>query len=345
MSSDSWRERHADRRVGLFVLIALAVLLGAILQAGVLRNWLSPPEQLRVVLPEQGLSGLSPGAPVEILGTKAGEVRGIVINPDATFYADVQINRDMRDFIRRDSVAIIRKQFGVAGAAYLDILRGQGPPLDWDFAVIQATTDRPPTENVGQLVDDLRDRIIPLIEDSHRAIRAIADFAEQLRTPTGELQTMLHNLSIISDRLQKGEGAIGRLLGDGTMGRQLQATVAQANAIVAQIEHVARDVSAVSRTVNAQAQALPTIIANTDRALAATAQVMEELSRSSPAVAGVARNADAASANLPALLVQTQQTTLELERLLVQLRGLWVLGGSGGPEPPAGRLDASEARP
>ena len=46
-----------------------------------------------------------------------------------------------------------------------------------------------------------------------------------------------------------------------------------------------------------------------------------------------------------ALLAQTQQTTLELERLLTQLRGNWLLGGGGEVEPAGTRLPALEARP
>src|SRR5258706_2740015 len=66
------RLRHADEWVGLLVVAAVAAFLGAILHAGVLRDWFRPVSHLRIVLPEAGVAGLSVGADVEVLGTHAG---------------------------------------------------------------------------------------------------------------------------------------------------------------------------------------------------------------------------------------------------------------------------------
>ena len=71
---------YANEAVGALVLIALGLFFAAVLQGGVLRQWFNPTASLRVVLPEQGLSGLAAGAPIEIIGTKAGEVRRIPRN-------------------------------------------------------------------------------------------------------------------------------------------------------------------------------------------------------------------------------------------------------------------------
>ena len=177
----------ANEAVGALVLLALGLFFVAILQGGVLRQWFSPTETLRIVLPEQGLFGLAAGAPVEILGTKAGEVRRIVIDPGQSFYAEADIDDSMQTFVRRDSRAFIRKQFGIAGAAYLEITRGQGEPLDWDYAVVTAEVDRAPTENVGQLIEDLRAKVLPIIDKTDRAVTALAELAESLRAPDGDL--------------------------------------------------------------------------------------------------------------------------------------------------------------
>src|SRR6516164_5688623 len=122
--------RRADQLVGLLVVVAVAIFLGVILQAGVLRDWFRPVSHLRIMLPEAGAAGLSVGADVEILGTQVGTVRRIVISPNQQMYAEAEIDEQARPFIRRDSRALIRKRFVVAGAAYLDISRGHGPELD-----------------------------------------------------------------------------------------------------------------------------------------------------------------------------------------------------------------------
>ena len=79
------------------------------------------------MLPEDGVSGLAQGAEVQIMGTRAGEIRRIVIDPSQRMHAEARIDTQMQPFIRRDSQVVIRRQFGIAGSAYVDISRGRGP--------------------------------------------------------------------------------------------------------------------------------------------------------------------------------------------------------------------------
>ncbi|MGD8408709.1 MAG: hypothetical protein PVF86_15620, partial [Desulfobacterales bacterium] len=74
--------RYTNETVGLFVLISLLIFVAGLIYSGQVRKWFNPGETLKVVLPDEGLFGLAEGSAVEILGTKAGEVRDIVINPD-----------------------------------------------------------------------------------------------------------------------------------------------------------------------------------------------------------------------------------------------------------------------
>ena len=114
--------------------------------AGLLKEWFQTSLTLRIVLPEDGMSGLSQGSEVQILGTRAGEIRRIVIDPSQHMHAEARIELQMRPFIRRDLQIVIRRQFGIAGNAYVDISRGRGPELDWVYAVLTAGTDRAPTD-------------------------------------------------------------------------------------------------------------------------------------------------------------------------------------------------------
>ena len=74
--------RYTNEIVGLFVLGTMLVFVAAMLYSGQVRKWLKPGETLKVVLPEAGLFGLTAGSKVEILGTVAGEVTDIVIDPN-----------------------------------------------------------------------------------------------------------------------------------------------------------------------------------------------------------------------------------------------------------------------
>lgn len=326
----TWRSRLAgDEWVGLIVLLALVLFLGAILQAGVLREWLQPSARLRVLLPDEGISGLAVGAELEVLGTRAGVVRRIVINPQSRLFAEVQLDEQAKDFIRRDSTATIRKRFGVAGAAFLDVARGTGAPLDWNFAVIEATSERAPTETVGAIIDEVRGKIIPIIDNLGVAVQSLANAAQ---------------------RIERGEGLIGRLLSDEGMGGQLETVLGEARAvmdgvrrIVASIETVAADGARITGSL-AGPQGVPVLLRRAEGALGDLQRVTRDLARASTRAPNIARGLEESVANVPPLLLQAQATTRELEAMIAQLRGLWLLGG-GGPLPERDRVPAERIRP
>jgi phospholipid/cholesterol/gamma-HCH transport system substrate-binding protein len=71
----------------------------------------------------------------------------------------------------------------------------------------------------------------------------------------------------------------------------------------------------------------------------------KDLARAAPRLPQIAQNVEGGTTNLGPLLSQTQVSLQELEKLLVQLRGLWLLGGSGPPPPEPRRLPSAEVRP
>lgn len=314
---------RVNEAVGALVLTALGLFIAAVLQAGVLGPLLRPALSLRVILPPEGTAGLSAGAPVEVLGTRAGEVRRIVIDPRQQLYAEVRLDQGMDVFVRRDSRVFIRRQFGVAGAAFLEISRGTGAPLDWDYAVLEVTREQAPTESVGELIEDLRNRLVPVFEDVGRITRAAAE---------------------ISEKLARGEGSVGRLLADDTLVRALETAAVQLDRTLAEANLAVLEVRAAVATAGVAAEGLPRLVQTAEQALANVQAATRDLARASPQAPRLARDAAAAVATLPGLLVQVQQAAAELDRLLVALRTHPLVGGGRAPEDPP-RVPAREVRP
>jgi phospholipid/cholesterol/gamma-HCH transport system substrate-binding protein len=298
MRHESIRFRYASEATGLVVLLALLLFAGAIIQAGVLHAWFRPSVVLRVILPSEGVGGLSRGAAVDILGTKAGEVTRIVIDPGQQMHAEVRLEEGMQVYVRSDSQAVIRKRFGVAGDSYLDISRGTGQTLDWTYAVVEATLDRPPTENLGAMVDEIKQKAMPIIDEAHKSVQSLA---------------------AIMDKIERGEGAVGRLLTDDSLVRELEATVANAKA---------------------STEGVPALLAQVEKSLAEVQKITSDLARATPPIV---RNVEETSKTLPALLLQARATTAELQQLVVQLRGHWLLGADLDSK--STRLPATAVRP
>lgn len=345
--------RYTNEAVGLFVLMALLIFIAGLIYSGRVREWFNPGETLRVVLPDEGLSGLAKGSTVEILGTKAGEVRDIVINPNEKMHADVRIDSEMAVFVRSDSRATIRKTFGIAGDAYLEITRGSGEPLDWEFAVINAVSDRNPTDTVGELIDEIRAKVFPVIDDSQKAIQAFLTVAEELQDPDKGVQQLLANMNSIANRIDRGEGTIGRLLTEDKLVRDLESLIARLDAETRQIGPILDDLKATMQNVaefstefNAQSGDIPEIARRLKEALASVEKVMEDLSQTTPQLPKIVKNVGDTTDTVPILVLQVQQVMVELERLIKQLQTSWLLGGrSREDSQTAERLSPLEVTP
>jgi phospholipid/cholesterol/gamma-HCH transport system substrate-binding protein len=345
--------RYTNEAVGLFVLITLLIFVAGLIYSGRVREWFNPGEPLRVLLPDEGLSGLTKGSAVEILGTKAGEVRDIVINPSEKIYADVRIDREMAVFVRSDSKATIRRTFGIAGDAYLEITRGFGKPLDWEYAVISAVSDRKPTDTVGELIDEMREKIFPVIDDAQKAIQAFLTVAKELQDPNKGVQQLLANMNSITDRIDRGEGTIGRLLTEDKLVTDLESLIARLDTetgrlgpVLDDLEATMQNVAAFSTQVNAQSADIPEMAHSLKEALASAEMVMKDLGQTTPQLPKIIKSVGDTTETLPVFVLQVQQVMVELERLIKQLQSSWLLGGGSGEGPrAAGRLSPLEVKP
>lgn len=305
--------RYTNEAVGALVLLTFLIFIAAVLQSGRLRNWFEPGVNLKVILPGDGLSGLSRGANVKILGTQAGVVEDIVVDPGQQMHAVVVLKQKMIGFVRRDSEAIIRKEFGVAGAAYLEITRGESEPLDWEYAVINAVAERAPTESVGELLSDVRAKVIPILDDAKR---------------------LLSNLNEITGKIADGEGTIGRLFAEDRMAVEVETLLTQVNSnigkfapIMDELQTTVRNLAVLSNEIANQSGEIPQITRDVGKVLISLQSVMNDLSRTTPKLPKLIENVNTATSDVPVLLVQTQQVLSELTLLLQQLQSHWLLGG------------------
>ncbi len=245
-----------------------------------------------------------------MLGTHAGNVKRIVLNPSGEIYALATIDRQTDAFILRDSTATIRLRYGVAGAAYVAVTRGTGAPMNWDYAVLTATVEPNPADTITATLNKVTADLLPTLEHALHAMAALDDVASGIKA---------------------GQGSAGRLLTDDTLIRQAEDTVATLRTEIAQLGPILAPV--------------PGLLDQSRGVLANVQTISRDTARSASQFPALARNVTESTSNLPALLTQVQATTAELGRLLVQLRGSFLLGGDGAPKPNAQRLPPREVRP
>lgn len=244
-----FRHRYANQWVGLLVLSTVIVFGVSVVEAGFLRQWLTPPGTINFILPSNGVAGIGVGSDVEVMGAHAGEIRRIKLNDSGRMYAVATLEPQFEPFIRSDSQAMIRKRFIVAGASYLDISRGRGQPLDWGFAVLQANVAPNPEDMIITTISDVQSRLVPAMDN---------------------LQSITISARSIMAGLQQGKGTVGALLTDDELFRRVNTLLASLNSAIETVRPLEKQLNSLVANANSVTGSMkkdvPSILSHADKA-------------------------------------------------------------------------------
>lgn len=273
MANKPFQFRYVNEIVGGFVLLVVALLVVAVFAAGRAQGWFEPVHRIHLDFPPQGTLELQIGSPVQILGTTVGRVEVIDVDEDGFMTGVLTVKGDFFQFVRSDSQAIVKKVFGIAGDAFVEITKGTGEELP-EGAGLVAIKDTDLNELLEQLLSQVRDATVPLLESVKKAADEYTMVAVDLRAAEGPLQKMLVNLESITRKIEAGEGPAGRLIGDEEMANSIQQVVDQVNQAIVQLQAIMADVKgatielpSMAKTVNAEVQDIPGTVMQTQQAI------------------------------------------------------------------------------
>ncbi|GAB4170096.1 MAG: hypothetical protein Tsb0017_24750 [Geothermobacteraceae bacterium] len=339
----SGKLRYVNELTGAFVLLGvLLALLGLFFVAGA-QHWFADRKLLWVQLPPDGAHGLLAEAQVEMLGTRAGRVRQIVIDEKGGMRAKTEIDPDFFRLIRQDSEVIIRQSVSLVGGVFVEIKPGKGAPLKGEEPVLAATAEKDLKTVAKEILASVERATLPTLQE-------YTALAAELRDPEGPVQQLVMHASSIAAKLDKGQGSLGQLLNDRQLALQLQRTLDRLEDSLEQVQQVlatAQDSAAtlgrvVDETGN-RLERLPAVLEKTDAVLADIKKTTEQL----PAIS---RHLDADLVALPELLRQSRATLYQIERLTRGVQRHWLIRDYMEPAPagltiPVEQVDMDGRRP
>ncbi len=323
--------RYVNEFTGTFVIISvLLALIGLFFIAGAQR-WFSPEQQLLILLPEEGAHGLREEADVEILGTVAGRVQQIYINPQGRMVAELSIAPDFYQFVRSDSKVTIRHAISLVGGLFLEIGRGTGTELPIGTPVLSATAEKNLKTVVTEILASVESATLPTLQEYTK-------LAAELRDPQGPVQTLLAKTNRIVANLEQGSGTLPMLLNDPGLAKNILATVASLDAALDQLQDVLQTAEVTGSKLGTAAenfgqylQPLPGLIKQTD-------EILSNMKQASDHLPGMTQGLNDELTDLPGLLLQTKSTLHEIERLTLGLQRHWLVRDYVEPEKRPGRI-------
>lgn len=303
-------EQARERAVGAFLLLAavcFALLIGWVGYGGA---WLTPRYEYTLVL-DSG-TGLTPGVEVTVAGLRVGRVQAVQLTQDRRVALLLSVEQRYADFVKVDSEgnATVTLQGKVVEI-------GPGSPGAAVMApggMLVSGRNVDPLEVLSELdLGETLDRLQMVLGDIER-------LADQLRLGDGEVPETLDRLVGLVERMDRGEGAIGRLVADDSLLDDVQATTEALTRMAGSLEGTA---AAMEKSATGLDAAV-TDVASVTRELTGTT---EDISKASLAVADGAGSMSSAMSGLPATLDNLNASLVELEKTLRAIQGLPLVKG------------------
>ncbi|MGZ3621178.1 MAG: MlaD family protein [Candidatus Binataceae bacterium] len=291
-------------RVGIVMVIGIAILAMAIFSIGGGLRWLSGSEELTARF--QRVNGLQIGAPVFLSGVNIGSVASIQFPSDRRanyVVVRLRIEANAVQRVRTDSVAKI-ESLGLLGDKFLLLTAGtpEAPSVKADAllksqnpvnyaALLQAPGTGDLVANVIAISNSLRQ----LLETANQGNGILAELIKgpsnpnektltlaSIRQTLDGLQTLTAKLDLAVDRVDRGQGVIGAMLSPENDGKR----------VVANITSAAASMRTASANLQQTSTQLQDLVARMDRARGLLPQLMEDQAYAGQVMSNLRRSSD-----------------------------------------------------
>jgi len=236
--NEQQRERAAKLRVGIFVLVGLALFLGIIYMLGARARLFEARYTLYGEFTEVG--GLQEGATVRLAGVQIGRVGKVELppQPGGKVRVEMRIAKQFADRIRKDSEARIQTQ-GLLGDRIVEVTVGSAQQAA--VAPGETLKSRDPIDisnvigegaGVVRSVAALAESFNQIAQE-FQATRVMQDLGETVKTA----RKAADQVSRIADRVEKGPGLAHTLLYEEPIAlRRVNDLITSTQTIVARLE-------------------------------------------------------------------------------------------------------------
>ncbi len=199
MMEGPFKFRYASELAGGFVLLAILLLIVGIFIAGHAQGWFEGRFVLHTVFEtEEGSFGLNEGDEVRIRDTVAGRVGKIIPNDSGDLETTFVILNRFKPFVHVESIARVKRMFGVTGDAFVEIAVGRGELVnDGDWIV--CTKDEELMETAQQFIAEFKEVLLPLLEDFRQLIERSNRIAGGIDASEGMIGAMVRDEAMATD--------------------------------------------------------------------------------------------------------------------------------------------------
>jgi phospholipid/cholesterol/gamma-HCH transport system substrate-binding protein len=335
-----FRIKHFDRYVGIFVILAIILGIGALVFVSRGQKWFAKRSQHTVVFAK--VQGLKTGTAVTISGMEVGTVKALRLNREGKVELTLEVLDAYKNSIREDSRATIASTLLGGKSVEITVGSSDQPPLPNGTPIV--------SQEPKEIADILKEiDIKEPLKKVNETLDNIRSITARLNDPEGELFTLLRNVQFVTTQWKEGKGNVGAILQDKRMHGQITAVLESLREAAANLEAttqnavtISKDLPRIMGEVDRAVQEVPRIMGDVKKATANLPEIMGDVQKAAgdapqitENVKSITDNAKAITGNLktaspqvPELLETTQENLEETERLILGIQNHWLLRGS-----------------
>jgi phospholipid/cholesterol/gamma-HCH transport system substrate-binding protein len=244
--------------VGVFVLAGLALFATGLFMIGNRHEAFARRVELYTEFAD--VSGIVPGAKVQVAGMDAGEVLAMEVPtaPPAKFRVKLRIDKKFSGLVRADSVVTVGTE-GVVGNRFLEISAGSSRT---PAAATGATLEGIEPTDLSALLELAKGTIVNVDKTVGNANTLVANANGLITSVAGNLNATLDqtkltisNANDVVTGLKEGRGPAGMLLRDEALADQVRQTVTNAQNATSELNRAAAQASTLMSEI--QSKGLP----------------------------------------------------------------------------------------
>lgn len=299
------RFKHLERKIGMFILVALLGIVISIVLYGVQKDYFTPIYTLHFTV-DRG-TGFSKGMSVKLSGFRIGRVTSIALNEQAMVDIKVEVDKKYRTWIRNDSTVKLVKE-GLVGDSIVDVSVGSldKPELKDGAAIIYVKTPA-----LDEMAQEIVEKVKPVLFE-------IRDIISYINNPDGDIKKTVHNLEVLTKNLEGTRQQTDKLLlsvnsnldkiSDKTM-----TLLDSANSKVDSLD-LTPALSRINSTIDTIDKKIPPILDKADATLSEVSLLSRETRLLSQSV----------FPKIPGLLSQAEDLLLSSDRLINSIQNIWL---------------------
>jgi phospholipid/cholesterol/gamma-HCH transport system substrate-binding protein len=306
------RFKYLERKIGLFIVVALLGTVLAVVLYGVQKDFFTPIYSLRFTV-DRG-TGFSKGMSVKLSGFRIGRVTSISLNEQAMVDIKIEVDKKYRTWIRSDSTVKLVKE-GLVGDSIVDVSVGSldKPELNDGEVIVYLKT-----KAIDEMAQEIVEKVKPVLFE-------VRDIISYVNNPDGDLKKAIHNLEVLTRNLDGTRQQTDKLLTsvNGNLDRISNRAITVLDTANNKIEglDIAPTLSRLNNTLDTIDKKIPPILDKTDTALSEVSKLSKETRILS----------EAAFPKIPGLLSQTEDVLLSTDRLINSIQNIWLFKNTSQP--------------